>query len=106
MLLVAQKPSKLLERVRIPSPALPITNIGAWRSLVAHSAGGRKVVGSNPTAPTLHLHRRYHYPQPRVEGESARCVRYSSGLSTLEIRSETPASDSTDPRLTPGGISV
>src|SRR5215211_7339207 len=27
-------------------------NSGAWRSLVAHSAGGRKVVGSNPTAPT------------------------------------------------------
>src|SRR4051812_17920114 len=26
--------------------------IGAWRSLVAHSAGGRKVAGSNPVAPT------------------------------------------------------
>ena len=25
---------------------------GAWRSLVAHSAGGRKVAGSNPVAPT------------------------------------------------------
>jgi hypothetical protein len=26
--------------------------LGAWRSLVAHSAGGRKVAGSNPVAPT------------------------------------------------------
>jgi hypothetical protein len=26
---------------------------GAWRSLVAHSAGGRKVAGSNPVAPTF-----------------------------------------------------
>jgi hypothetical protein len=26
--------------------------IGAWRSLVAHSAGGRAVAGSNPVAPT------------------------------------------------------
>ena len=25
---------------------------GAWRSLVAHPAGGRKVLGSNPSAPT------------------------------------------------------
>jgi hypothetical protein len=25
---------------------------GAWRSLVAHPAGGRKVAGSNPVAPT------------------------------------------------------
>jgi hypothetical protein len=29
-----------------------LSHTGAWRSLVAHSAGGRKVVGSNPTAPT------------------------------------------------------
>src|SRR4051812_32010349 len=35
------------DRVRFPPPAL-----GAWRSLVAHPAGGRKGVGSNPTAPT------------------------------------------------------
>ena len=26
---------------------------GAWRSLVAHSAGGRVVGGSNPLAPTI-----------------------------------------------------
>jgi hypothetical protein len=31
---------------------LAITHHGAWRSLVAHSAGGRKVAGSNPVAPT------------------------------------------------------
>src|SRR3954463_2147706 len=28
------------------------SRFGAWRSLVAHSAGGRKVAGSNPVAPT------------------------------------------------------
>ena len=28
---------------------------GAWRSLVAHPAGGRKVLGSNPSAPTMLL---------------------------------------------------
>jgi hypothetical protein len=27
------------------------TGHGAWRSLVAHSAGGRAVAGSNPVAP-------------------------------------------------------
>ena len=27
--------------------------IGAWRSLVAHTAGGRAVAGSNPVAPTI-----------------------------------------------------
>ena len=27
-------------------------NFGAWRSLVAHTAGGRAVAGSNPVAPT------------------------------------------------------
>ena len=26
---------------------------GAWRSLVAHSTGGRKVAGSSPAAPTI-----------------------------------------------------
>ena len=43
---------------------------GAWRSLVAHSAGGRKVAGSNPVAPTgsrpgrrVHRHLR-RGPQP------------------------------------------
>ena len=28
---------------------------GAWRSLVAHSTGGRKVAGSSPAAPTIGL---------------------------------------------------
>jgi hypothetical protein len=48
---------------------------GAWRSLVAHSAGGRKVVGSNPTAPTvrnLALHagfRRFRLFAPQTGGE-------------------------------------
>ena len=28
---------------------------GAWRSLVAHTAGGRAVAGSNPVAPTIPL---------------------------------------------------
>ncbi len=27
--------------------------IGAWRSLVAHLAGGQGVAGSNPVAPTI-----------------------------------------------------
>ncbi len=27
--------------------------VGTWRSLVAHSAGGRVVAGSNPAVPTL-----------------------------------------------------
>ncbi len=45
--MVAQKPSKLLERVRFPSPACR----GEWRSLVAHPAGGRAVAGSNPVSP-------------------------------------------------------
>src|SRR5688572_19891803 len=31
---------------------------GAWRSLVAHSAGGRKVAGSNPVAPMPVLSRK------------------------------------------------
>ena len=48
---VAQKPSKLLGRVRFPSPALD-GHIGEWRSLVAHPAGGRAVAGSNPVSPT------------------------------------------------------
>ena len=52
----APEPSKLVGRVRFPSPALRrrvvSNNHGAWRSLVAHSAGGRKVAGSNPVAPT------------------------------------------------------
>ena len=30
-------------------------NVGAWRSLVAHFAGGEGVVGSNPIAPTIDL---------------------------------------------------
>ena len=38
-------------------PILPYLNssiqFGAWRSPVAHSAGGRGVAGSNPVAPTL-----------------------------------------------------
>src|SRR6202011_662599 len=46
---VAQKPSKLLGRVRFPSPALFCH--GEWRSLVAHPAGGRAVAGSNPVSP-------------------------------------------------------
>lgn len=29
-----------------------IEYIGAWRSLVARTAGGREVAGSNPVAPT------------------------------------------------------
>ena len=28
-----------------------VMNIGVWRSLVARSAGGREVAGSNPVAP-------------------------------------------------------
>ena len=50
---VAQEPSKLLGRVRFPSPAsLGSTNNGEWRSLVAHPAGGRAAAGSNPVSPT------------------------------------------------------
>jgi hypothetical protein len=30
-----------------------LRSTGAWRSLVAHSAGGRKVAGSNPVAPMI-----------------------------------------------------
>src|SRR5205823_2715841 len=30
---------------------IPLACFGAWRSLVAHSAGGRAVAGSNPVAP-------------------------------------------------------
>ena len=30
-------------------------NNGTWRSLVAHSAGGRVVGGSNPLVPTIFL---------------------------------------------------
>src|SRR6202012_1688336 len=57
---VAQKPSKLLGRVRFPSPALSAARSrrgydrrshGEWRSLVAHPAGGRAVAGSNPVSP-------------------------------------------------------
>ena len=29
------------------------SNIGAWRSLVAHLTGGQGVAGSNPVAPTI-----------------------------------------------------
>ena len=59
---VAQKPSKLLGRVRFPSPALGAArgcrrydrrSHGEWRSLVAHPAGGRAVAGSNPVSPIL-----------------------------------------------------
>jgi hypothetical protein len=55
--MAAQEPSKLLVRVRSSSPASLLTlaytrPLGAWRSLVAHPAGGRKVAGSNPVAPT------------------------------------------------------
>ncbi len=33
---------------------IPTTErVGTWRSLVAHSAGGRVVAGSNPAVPTL-----------------------------------------------------
>src|SRR5829696_1926975 len=50
---VAQEPSKLLGRVRFPSPAsLGSTINGEWRSLVAHPAGGRAAAGSNPVSPT------------------------------------------------------
>ena len=48
---VAQEPSKLLGRVRFPSPALSSEHHGEWRSLVAHPAGGRAVAGSNPVSP-------------------------------------------------------
>ncbi len=32
-----------------------ITDNGAWRSLVARTAGGREVAGSNPVAPIFYL---------------------------------------------------
>ena len=32
--------------------SLILFSVGAWRSLVAHFAGGEGVVGSNPIAPT------------------------------------------------------
>ena len=32
-----------------------IEYIGAWRSLVARTAGGREVAGSNPVAPTFYF---------------------------------------------------
>src|SRR5881296_2442800 len=34
------------------------TTYGEWRSLVAHSAGGRAVAGSNPVSPIQNLLRR------------------------------------------------
>src|SRR4051794_12152053 len=54
----APEPSKLVGRVRFPSPALRIKNNGEWRSLVAHPAGGRAVAGSNPVSPTSESSRR------------------------------------------------
>src|SRR3954451_1856180 len=42
---------------------------GAWRSLVAHPAGGRAVGGSNPLAPTTS--RRYGYAESRRVWDSA-----------------------------------
>jgi hypothetical protein len=53
-------PSKLLETGSTPAARFyldarslgKMRPNGAWRSLVAHSAGGRKVAGSNPVAPT------------------------------------------------------
>jgi hypothetical protein len=57
VLTVALEPSKLSERVRLPSPALSFgvesEGPGEWRSLVAHPAGGRAVAGSNPVSPTI-----------------------------------------------------
>ena len=39
---------------RHPYDMVDVTNAGgAWRSLVAHPAGGRTVAGSNPAAPTI-----------------------------------------------------
>ena len=35
--------------------------IGVWRSLVARSAGGREVAGSNPVTPILSLQRMQRY---------------------------------------------
>src|SRR5215203_4359509 len=39
---------------RGPSGMIPLIkrSVGTWRSLVAHSAGGRVVAGSNPAVPT------------------------------------------------------
>jgi hypothetical protein len=71
---VAQKPSKLLGRVRFPSPALRAAwgcrgydrrSHGEWRSLVAHPAGGRAVAGSNPVSPT---------ERPEATRADAKCV--------------------------------
>jgi hypothetical protein len=39
-------------------PRYRLPHHGAWRSLVAHSAGGRKVAGSNPVAPIIQKLRR------------------------------------------------
>ena len=47
---VRTQPSKLMERVRIPSVA-PVYD-GNWRSLVAHLVWDQGAVGSNPTFPT------------------------------------------------------
>ena len=36
-----------------PRETLPWTDIGAWRSLVAHLVWDQGVAGSNPAAPTI-----------------------------------------------------
>src|SRR3954451_19138445 len=80
---VAQEPSKLLVPVRVRSPALGRASVsqshGAWRSLVAHSAGGRKVAGSNPVAPIS--------PGSLCgPGRRDACRRTPGGASPMELR--------------------
>ncbi len=44
-----------LEFKKLLFTAIKSTKIGVWRSLVARSAGGRKVAGSSPATPTTFL---------------------------------------------------
>ncbi len=49
---VLRVPSNIRSHFRRTECRVDSQPLGAWRSLVAHSAGGRAVAGSNPVAPT------------------------------------------------------
>jgi hypothetical protein len=104
---VAQKPSKLLGRVRFPSPALSAVgqashaaagavvarrvglsspDHGEWRSLVAHPAGGRAVAGSNPVSPTSEKPANHTY-RPRHQERFSPSWTFIGRL-TLVVRAE------------------
>jgi hypothetical protein len=81
---------------------------GAWRNLVTHSAGGRKVAGSNPVAPTSRNRRKRggfarlgHIAQVRRGVHlGSNCYRESareSGQNTQVKRSAAPRPTGCDP---------